>query len=262
LDIQATTAPILVNCVGRYAEATPQHGLREHFQCAWVHQLPEDHVGGVAVVPDGCVDLLWCDNRLVVVGPDITAAHPDLQPGATVLGMRFQPGAAAHWLDLPMTDIVGTQIDMRDAWGQKAWDLVDKMQEAKDTREQNSLLQELLARMASSIERPERDAAAIFETLGDHAGHEGGGIAKLIGKLGLSQRTLRRRSHHLFGYGPKTLERILRFQRFQTLARHAENRGLAEMALTTGYADQAHLNREIQSLCGMTAGELVRQLAA
>jgi AraC-like DNA-binding protein len=259
---KAITPPILAGCVGQYTETAPQHGLREHFQCAWVQQLPEDYAGGIAVVPDGCVDLLWHDDRLVVVGPDIVAARPDLRPGATVLGMRFQPGAAAHWLDLPLTDIVGCGIDMCDIWGQKARDLVEKMQSARSTREQSGLLQELLAQTASSIEPPSRDGTAIFETLRRPLGHEDEPISKLSRKLGVSQRTLRRRSHHLFGYGPKTLERILRFQRFQALVWSAGNGGLAEMALASGYADQAHLNREMQSLCGMTAGEFVRQLTA
>ncbi|WP_170301869.1 hypothetical protein [Cupriavidus basilensis] len=38
--------------------------------------------------------------------------------------------------------------------------------------------------------------------------------------------------------------------------------GLAALAADAGYADQAHLSREIQSLCGMTASALLRQLHA
>ncbi|MGT2492428.1 hypothetical protein ACU4GD_22680 [Cupriavidus basilensis] len=45
------------------------------------------------------------------VGPDITAARPDLAPGATVLGARFQPGAAPHWLGLHLSDIVGCEVE-------------------------------------------------------------------------------------------------------------------------------------------------------
>ena len=82
------------------------------------------------------------------------------------------------------------------------------------------------------------------------------------GRLDTSERTLRRRSQDLFGYGPKTLHRILRLQRFVASVRRFGVPGLADGAYASGYADQAHLNREIQSLCAMTAGELTRQLAA
>jgi hypothetical protein len=45
------------------------------------------------------------------------------------------------------------------------------------------------------------------------------------------------------------------------LARRQEATGLGNLALAAGYADQAHLNREIRELCGMTAGEFAAQLA-
>ena len=44
-------------------------------------------------------------------------------------------------------------------------------------------------------------------------------IPWLTKKLAFSERTLRRRFDDAFGYGPKTLDRILRFQRFLKLAR-------------------------------------------
>ncbi|WP_171026384.1 helix-turn-helix domain-containing protein [Mesorhizobium comanense] len=252
---------VLAGCVGRYSEAAPVPALREHFLCVWKHSIPDDHAGSIAVVPDGCVDLLWHDGRLVAVGPDITAANPDLRPGSTVLGMRFRPGAAARWLGLSMTEIVGSEVDMRDIWGARASDVFGRLQDVSGFHGQAGLLQNLLAGMAPSVEAPFRDGAAIFSILQDNAGYQGEGMSRLVSRLGLSERTLRRRSRDLFGYGPKTLERILRFQRFQALARRSPHAGLADMAYATGYADQAHLSREIQTLSGMTARAFVRQLA-
>jgi len=260
--MESKAKAVLASCVGRYSEAAPAPALRDHFQCVWKHVIPDDHAGGIAVVPDGCVDLLWRDDRLVVVGPDITAANPDLRPGATVLGMRFRPGAAVRWFGLPLTDIVGSEIDMRDLWGARALDMAGRLQDVSGTHEQAGLLQHLLTRMASSIEAPSWEGAAMFAMLQDDPGHEGEGVARLMRQLDLSERTLRRRSRELFGYGPKTLGRILRFQRFQALARRSRHAGLADMAYATGYADQAHLSREVLSLSGMTALEIVRQLAA
>jgi AraC-like DNA-binding protein len=257
---QSETTPVLAGRAGRYDEAVPSGALRAHFQCIWTHSISADHCGTIAVVPDGCVDLLWRDDRLTVVGPDITAANPTVKAGTTILGLRFQPGAASNWLGLPMTEIVGSEVDLRDLWGQDARYLTDKMQEASSTPQQAILLQELLLPMVPHINHPAEDAVAIFRFLRSDTGSEAGHISVLRSKLDLTERTLRRRSGELFGYGPKTLDRILRFQRFQALALESANAGLAELALQAGYADQAHLSREIRSLCGMTAGEFVRQL--
>jgi AraC-like DNA-binding protein len=83
--------------------------------------------------------------------------------------------------------------------------------------------------------------------------------------VGLSVRQLRRRCHAAAGYGPKTLQRVLRFQRFvRMLDAAAPGRppGLASAAARAGYADQAHLTRECAALSGLTPAALARVRAA
>ena len=72
---------------------------------------------------------------------------------------------------------------------------------------------------------------------------------------GLSARHLQRRVRTAFGYGPKTLIRILRLQRAVGLARRGTP--FAAVSATTGYADQAHLARDVKALAGVPLGVLV-----
>jgi AraC-like DNA-binding protein len=72
----------------------------------------------------------------------------------------------------------------------------------------------------------------------------------------LSERSLRRLSDRLFGYGPKTLTRIHRFQHALHLAR--AGLPLSHAAVTAGYADQAHFNRDSKRLTGRTPGAQIR----
>jgi AraC-like DNA-binding protein len=255
-------APILASRAGRYVEALPIARLLLHFRCVWMSSVSPDHSGPVAVVPDGCVDLVWRDDRFTVVGPDITAATPELRPGSMVLGIRFMPGAAAKWLGRPLTEIIGREVPMAEFWGSEADRVADRIGAVSSARDKLRVLQEFLAAEAQGVEHPCREAAMIFEFLQADAGIEGRKIMALRERLGVSERTLCRQCDELFGYGPKTLDRILRFRRFQALARTDLDEGLACLALRAGYADQAHLTREVQSLCGMTAGALVRQLTA
>ena len=87
--------------------------------------------------------------------------------------------------------------------------------------------------------------------------------------VGLSPRQLRRRCHAAVGYGPKTLQRVLRFRRFvsriDALAQNPQSPDgldLAGLAVQAGYADQAHLTRECGRLAGLTPAALARQRAA
>src|SRR6267378_6024860 len=162
-------APVLAGRAGAYHETEAIGPLREHFQCVWINKIHGDHVGRIAVVPDGCVDLVWVDNRIVVAGPDMTSAHPSLAPGATLLGLRFQPGAAAGVLGLPMSEIVGRQIDLTDLWGRKARGLVDMIEETRTTasrlRVWQSQLQQLLPNAAPSLDAPSLEMRAVFNAM-------------------------------------------------------------------------------------------------
>jgi transcriptional regulator GlxA family with amidase domain len=75
--------------------------------------------------------------------------------------------------------------------------------------------------------------------------------------LGVGERQLRRRFDDAVGYGPKTLQRVLRFQRFLALAEQ-DGRDLAALAFAAGYADQAHLTRECTRLAGLPPAALLR----
>ena len=78
----------------------------------------------------------------------------------------------------------------------------------------------------------------------------------LLRSLHMSERTLRRRFEESFGYGPKTLDRILRFHRFRRLRQASSDTSTAVLAIEAGYADQAHLIRESRRLSGITPAAL------
>jgi transcriptional regulator GlxA family with amidase domain len=93
--------------------------------------------------------------------------------------------------------------------------------------------------------------AALVERL-----RRGSPVAAAADAVGLSARQLHRRSLVAFGYGPKTLARILRLTRALDLAR--TGMPPARVAAETGFADQPHLAREVRALAGVPLGELVR----
>ncbi|QSI31863.1 helix-turn-helix domain-containing protein [Variovorax sp. RKNM96] len=245
---------------GQHRERVPQPGLQTHFQCIWTSVLPDSHTGDVAIVPDGCVDLIWRAGRLWVAGPDVVAARPVLPPGARVLGARFQPGAARHWLGLPLSEIVGQSVELADLRGIWARDFASRMEEAESVARQAQVFQDLLMTMPQPFGGPDKNASAIFRLAALPSRDEGSVAASMRERLGISERTLLRHCRDHFGYGPKTLERILRFQHFLSVARGAQDAGLAMLAIDAGYADQSHLAREVKALCGMTASALLHHI--
>lgn len=262
MSSDTAAVPPLAGRVGQYREQAPVALLRKHLRCVWTNSIPDDHVGPISVVPDGCVDLLWREGALRVAGPDVKAATPVLQPRATIVGVRFRPGAARNWLGLPMSEIVGLQVDLAELWGRRASEMSDRIGQASTAVEQSFILQSELVRLMPDNGKPASDAAAVFNLLRHDPVEPRSKISIILDRLDTSPRTLRRRCHEHFGYGPKTLDRILRFQRLLSFAVASPGTALARLAYDVGYADQAHMSREVKDLTGLSARAFVRQLAA
>ncbi|MBT2405073.1 MULTISPECIES: helix-turn-helix transcriptional regulator [unclassified Streptomyces] len=198
---------------------------------------------GVVVLPDGCMDLLWVEGRLLVAGPD-TGPHPAGEvPGGSFAGIRLAPGTAPALLGVPAHELRDRRVDLADLWpGPEVRRLAERVGAYGDPR---AGLEELARGRAAGTGPPDPFSAEVAARLG-----AGQTVAAVAAAVGLGERQLHRRSLDAFGYGPRTLGRVLRLQRALALAR----RGLpqAEVAYAAGYADQAHLAREVRALAGTT----------
>jgi AraC-like DNA-binding protein len=84
-------------------------------------------------------------------------------------------------------------------------------------------------------------------------------VASVAEEIGWSRAHLVRRFVAEIGLPPRTVMRLARFRRALRMLDTA--RPLAAIAVTAGYADQAHMNREFKAFAGMTPGH-VRASAA
>ncbi|WP_415948989.1 helix-turn-helix domain-containing protein [Streptomyces sp. KLOTTS4A1] len=198
------------------------------------------------VLPDGCIDILWSEGRLLVAGPDTRAHRTSPGEATTVSGIRFAPGTAPPLLGTPAHALLDQRVELRDLWpAARVRRLAAQVEAAADPR---TGLEELARTVGTAP--PDTALRHTAERLA-----EGATVAQVAAEIGLTARTLHRRSRTAFGYGPKNLARILRLQRALSLARS----GLpaAGTAAAAGFADQAHLSRDVRDLAGMPLGALL-----
>jgi AraC-like DNA-binding protein len=255
-----THAPILGQAAGTYRELAVAPELRRHFASAWIHTTPRQATSQTAIVPDASADLVWFGGGLMVAGPDREVSLEPVPAGTAVVGLRFQPGAAAGWLGLPASEIVGQRIRLECLQAGQARELVDCVGEARDPGLILQRLEQGLSGMTAQMESPGAIWRAVLAHLHEAGEANGAMVRELASLLGMSERTLRRVCEQGFGYGPKTLDRILRMQRFLQAAGGGRKSNLAELALLVGYADQAHLTREARELTGLTPAAIQAQL--
>lgn len=241
-----------------YAERPARGRLRAWSPCLWIRRAPETEgeVAGAHVVPDGCVDLLWMRGRLSVAGPDSRHHRVRLEPGERIAGVRLRPGAARPLLgDTPATAVLDTRVDLHRLWGEAAHRLAERIAGRHDPWE---VAESLASALSARIDRyrPDPVAVALAEALNRPRPPA---LASAARELGFSERQLRRRAVAAFGYGPKTLEQILRFRRVVGACGPETDWGRA--AAEQGYTDQAHLSRQVRRWSGATPSELAAQAA-
>lgn len=252
MDPSLEHASVLARALGSYREFAPPKALQAHFSRVWVHIVAAAGEERLPVVPDGCVDLQWFNGQLRVAGPDSRVNLERVPDGATIVGFRFQPGAAFRWLKVPLSEIVDSRVPLADLWGAAGSKLRVRLAEATGPVVAAHLGQLLVAKSAS-VAQPDRVAMAIFRAIAADAASTTEVTRPLTQSLGISPRSLRRYAREAFGYGPKSLHRILRFQAFLQLARkRTPGSSIADLAAAAGYADQAHLCRDCAAMSGMT----------
>jgi AraC-like DNA-binding protein len=232
------------------------------FRCEW---RPRDELAALVdrvwadrsaradpLLPDGAVELVWSGHGLFVRGADTHAHAVGAFPDRTFVGLRFRVGAAPVVLGVEGSELVDARPGISSLWGRAEMERLEgELAEADSPRAAAAVLEDAVA--ARATRAPDPAVAALVATLRRQRDVK---VRALADRLGLSERQLLRRCSSALGYGPKTVHRILRFQRFLTLAAERRTTGLVELAAAAGYADQPHLTRECTSLASSTPADL------
>ena len=218
-----------------YRETVPPAGLEDLVETVWTADGGAD---AVRILPDGCMDLIVVDGRVVIAGPDTSALITSRGP-QTLTGLRFRPGVLPRLLGVPAVRLVGQRVPLDDV---------------RPVCDQTSLVA-VAAELSSRRQQTETAPWSldvlryVTTTLAT-----GAPVEQVARDTGWSSRTLQRQCQAVYGYGPAMLRRILRFRRATVLLQ--AGRPPADVAAVAGYADQPHLHRDVRAFAGTTVTAL------
>lgn len=242
-----------------YVERPPVACLAELVRTVWIQRTGatpylQRHL------PTGGVEIHFpIGGNPQLVGP-LTGPKVEIIPArTTVVGVRFQPGAAPA-LPTTLDDLVDERLGLAQLWGGSVDRLVEAMAGAGTPERALMILQ---THLVGEFRRVRVDPL-VGEAVQALMPWQPVDVDSLAAHLALSASQLRRRCLQAVGLGPKVLQRTLRFQGFLALAQAgavASGRrggdGMAGPAVDVGYADQAHLSRECLRLTGLTPRRLL-----
>ncbi len=199
-----------------------------------------------AIMPDGCMDLIWHDGHLFIAGPDTRPHAFEAEIGTGMIAVRFPPGMAPTIFGVPAFELRNERIALDAVWPAAG---VRRLSGQVGAEGVHAIERIAIGRL--------RELGRVDPMIDTIAGLAEGNtpVRSIADHVGLGERQLHRRCLDAFGYGAKTLTRIMRMR--QALDHVRAGAPLARTAATLGYADQAHLARDVRALTGRTLTTLL-----
>jgi AraC-like DNA-binding protein len=175
-------------------------------------------------------------------------AHDGNQYG---IGLDLTPAGARALLGLPAAALAGIVVHLEDVFGRDAERLVDRLASTPLWMDRFAVLDEVLLRALAArrkLTMPRPEVTRAWDQLVASRGQVD--VSSLAAEVGWSRRHLAEQFRSEIGLPPKTLARVLRFERSKELLKRADRPSLVDVAAVAGYYDQAHLNRDWRDLAG------------
>jgi AraC-like DNA-binding protein len=182
-----------------------------------------------------------------VVGAMTRATAFEPEPRTRLIGARFRPGGAIPFLKVAAHEITDHVVDSADLG--LRWVVPIPHARHLQLAEAVRVLERLLLQRLAATTTPNPVVAHVVAAL---FGSAAPSVETLAREIGWSRQHLRRVVCHHVGFGPMTLARVARLQRAADLIQRWRGKSLSTAALSAGYFDQAHMNRDFRDLAGVT----------
>lgn len=248
-----------------YSERLPHPLLRTHIKCMW--SLESDDVivpdSPDRVLPDGCMELIFhfgdpfqivkkgvarLQDRSILFG-QIESFVEMMPSGKTgLVAVRFKPSGLAPFVNIPVSEFNHGAVSIEHVFGKEAERLEALVMLSETVEERMQVIEQFLI---SRLYRSEHDRI-VHSSLQYLGLTNMMSVDQLANSHGISMRQLERKFKNTTGLSPKTLMRIMRFQRFFALLESENELNLTQLALDAGYYDQAHFIRDFHRFAGMS----------
>lgn len=195
------------------------------------------------VLPDNQSDIIVASHgRAWLVGPATTADLPVLPEGTRLKGLRINTAWLSSIVGLHAAELTNREVALDDLFSASAVHrLIDALWGDRIDRE---LLGSLWPDVAVDA-RVDYAVAALTSKIAPP-------VTELADRMDLSPRHLRRLVERDTGLTPKIIHQVARLHHAIHDAAATSRAGLAQIAASNGYSDQAHLARDARQFSGLT----------
>jgi AraC-like DNA-binding protein len=218
-----------------------QRLLTESFEFTFNLAAPIEFVGS-----DGVVKTMLATG---ITGPMIRPMRMRSTGPIDLLGICFRPGGGYPFFKASAHELANQYFDVKDLCGAEGSKLMEHIQ--NDCLTIESRIEAINRYLFNLLEKNRRDDTAINKAIEAIEHHKGRiSIDQLALNLGMSRRHLERKFRERIGVTPKQLCRNLRFKNAYKNMEKSPHSDWLDVAISSGYYDQAHLINEFKYFTG------------
>lgn len=253
-----------------YRSFQPSQTLSPFVECYWSWQLETDECGEQDILPDAAPEFIVHfgalpyemnesgDWRLQHREFLYCAAHRPLRLSIRepmdLFAIRFRPWGVGRFSKKSMTTLLDRPVPPSEAFNKMGEDLALGLYAARSDSSRVELANRSLELALHIPFRNETRLKMLLDSV------NGGrcSSAQMAEKLAMSDRSFSRLWSEIVGIQPRKFIQLMRFHNALTKIDTGEN--LALVAAECGYSDQAHMARQIKTICGLPPSALRRRL--
>lgn len=216
----------------------------------------------IIAVPDGCIDLIfeYGDNemRATACGTVLEHQTTGFRKDKSYFGVRFMQGVQPQMLDASLKELIGKQVDIRQIM--RSDELLERMEQQKTFEGRMHAFLNAYTTARSEVEptAAHRLVQAVRHMICDNGGEMQ--MKNVEQVTGYTTRYIHKTFSAELGFGPKTLCRIVRFQRTIARLNCMDSGKLTNIAADTGYYDQSQFIRDFKQFADITPRQYVRMM--
>lgn len=221
-----------------------QEPLIEHF---WLQHTCSSPVGRTwRIIPDANPYLIFMvsregsrvHGRCALIGPRSRFTDVRMANRLLTCGARLRPGALPSLTHFPASDFTDRSVPVEDVFGAHGKLLIERLEGLRSPIPAIRVISDFLCHKWTGQNR------VVHLPLGPYTR-----VEDMATQTGLPIRTLRSRFTQYLGLSPK---RVIRIERLHRALASSQGRSIAwaEIAASSGFADQAHMIREFYDFLG------------
>jgi AraC-like DNA-binding protein len=242
-----------------HARYLPSPDLEPYLEHLWsvAWDCPPDRPSLVETLPHPTVHLIFengVGGRIGGVAKGKFSAH--LKGKGRIMAAKFRPGGFFPFVRRPVSDFSGKILDVAEYWGEGGRQVVDAVLREEDEDARHRLVEDFLRSLEPVSDAAARRTGQMAESIATDRSITS--VEELCRRQQLNVRAVQRLFARYIGVNPKwVIQRYRLHEAAEQLAGSCDNQ--AQLALTLGYADQAHFVRDFKAVVGVPPAVYARR---